>query len=157
MSIDRRYWDSDCFLAWLQGEAGKADPCREVLEAADEGKILLITSALTLAEVLYLRGGQPIAKARKDVVVDFFKNDYIAVRNVTRHIAELARELVWDHGIRPKDAIHVATALEARLSLMNTFDGNLLKKSPVPGNPPLLIVKPSVREPKLPFVGTQPP
>ena len=56
MTIDRRYWDSDCFLAWLQSEEGKADACREVLEAADEGKILLITSALTLAEVLYLRG-----------------------------------------------------------------------------------------------------
>jgi predicted nucleic acid-binding protein len=155
MSIDRRYWDSDCFLAWLQSEAGKADACREVLEAADEGKILLITSALTLAEVLYLRGGRPIPKARKDIVVNFFKNEYIAVRNVTRHIAELARELVWDHGIRPKDAVHVATAQEARLSLMNTFDRNLLKKSPVPGNPPLVIAKPSVREPNLPF-DTQP-
>jgi predicted nucleic acid-binding protein len=157
MSIDRRYWDSDCFLAWLQSEAGKADGCREVLEAADEGKILLITSALTLAEVLYLRGGRPIPKARKDAVVDFFKNEYIAVRNVTRHIAEMARELVWDHGIRPKDAIHVATALEARLAVMNTFDENLLRKSPLVGSPQLIIAKPSVREPKLPFVGTQRP
>lgn len=151
MSSERRYWDSDCFLAWLQNETGKADACREVLEAADEGKILLVTSALTLAEVLYLRGRRPIAKARKDIVVDFFKNDYIAVRNVTRHVAELARELVWDQGIKPKDAVHVATALEARLSLMNTFDQNLLKKSPISGNPQLVIAKPSVREPKLPL------
>jgi predicted nucleic acid-binding protein len=151
MSIDRRYWDSDCFLAWLQSEAGKADACREVLEAADEGKILLITSALTLAEVLYLRGGRPIPKARKDIVVDFFKNDYIVVRNVTRHIAELARELVWNHGIRPKDAVHAATALDARLALMNTFDENLLKRSPLAGSPQLIIAKPSVREPKLPL------
>ena len=151
MSIDRRYWDSDCFLAWLQSEAGKADACREVLEAADDGKILLVTSALTLAEVLYLKGARPISKARKDIVVDFFKNDYIAVRNVTRHVAEVARELVWDQGIRPKDAVHVATALEARLSLMNTFDQNLVKKSPISGNPQLVIAKPSVREPKLPL------
>lgn len=151
MSIDRRYRDSDCFLAWLQSEAGKADACRKVLEAADEGKILLITSALTLAEVLYLRGGRPIPKARKDVVVDFFKNEYIHVRNVTRHIAEQARELVWDHGIRPKDAVHVATAQEARISLMNTFDENILKKSPLAGSPQLVIARPSMREPKLPL------
>lgn len=151
MSIDRRYWDSDCFLAWLQNEPGKADACRAVLEAADEGGILLVTSALTLAEVLYLRGRQPIAKARKDIVVEFFKNDYIAVRNVTRHVAEMARELVWDQAIRPKDAVHVATALEARLALLNTFDQSLLKKSPIPGSPQLVIAKPSVREPKLPL------
>jgi len=113
--------------------------------------MLLVTSALTLAEVLYLRGRPPISKARKEIVVDFFKNDYIAVRNVTRHVAELARELVWDQGIKPKDAVHVATALEARLPLMNTFDRTLLKKSPIAGSPQLVIAQPSVREPKLPL------
>jgi predicted nucleic acid-binding protein len=151
MSIERRYWDSDCFLAWLQNEAGKADACREILEAADEGKILLVTSALTLAEVLYLRGRRPISKSRKEIVVDFFRNDYIAVRNVTRQVAELARELVWDQSIKPKDAVHVATVLEARLSLLNAFDESLLKKSPIAGSPQLVIAKPSVREPKLPL------
>jgi predicted nucleic acid-binding protein len=27
-----------------------------------------------------------------------------------------------DHGIKPKDALHVATAIDARLELFNTFD-----------------------------------
>ena len=151
MSIERRYWDSDCFLGWLQAEPDKEEFCRQVLEAAEESRVLLITSALTLAEVLYLRGRSPIPRERKEQVVTFFKNEYIAVRNVTRHVAEYARELVWENGIAPKDAIHVATALDARVPLLNTFDGDLLAKSGMVGNPPLVIAKPSVPEPTLPL------
>jgi hypothetical protein len=63
----------------------------------------------------------------------------------------MARGLVWDHGIAPKDAIHVATALDARLVLMNTFDGGLLGHSEKIGSPRLTIERPAIREPPLPF------
>ena len=64
------------------------------------------------------------------------------LRNVTRVVSESAQELVWDHGVRPKDAIHVATALEAQVQALETFDDGLLKKSETIGVPPLLIRKP---------------
>ena len=103
---------------------------------------MIITLALTIAEVLRLRGRTPLPKTVRQKVTDFFRNDYISVRNVTRRIAEGARDLVWDSGIKPKDAIHVATALDARLPLMNTFDEDLIKKSAQLGHPPLIIGKP---------------
>lgn len=142
MSIDRRYWDSDCFLSWLQAEAGKAHVCEAVLEEAENGRVLLVTSALTLAEVLYLRDHTPIPREHKQKVIDFFKNEYIAVRNVTRRVAEEARELVWENGVKPKDAIHVATALHDDLDILNTFDQKLIAKSGVVGNPLLRIERP---------------
>ena len=40
----------------------------------------------------------------KKKVIDFFKNEYVAVQNVTREVAELVRDMVWDRGIKPKDA-----------------------------------------------------
>jgi predicted nucleic acid-binding protein len=64
------------------------------------------------------------------------------LRNVTRLVAESAQDLVWDHGVKPKDAIHVATALEAKVQALETFDDGLLKKSRKIGVPPLLIRKP---------------
>jgi predicted nucleic acid-binding protein len=140
--MDRRYWDSDCFLGFLQAEPDKETLCRAVLADAERGNVMIVTSALTIAEVLHLRGRTPLPKVIRQKVTDFFKNEYISIRNVTRRIAESARDLVWDTGIHPKDAIHVATALEARLSLMNTFDGDLIKKSAQIGHPPLLIGKP---------------
>ncbi len=100
----------------------------------------MVTSALTIAEVLNLKGKPPIPEEDKEKVVTLFRNQYIAVRGVTRRIAEVAREYVWRHGVAPKDAIHVATALDAKLSLFNTFDEGLLKKNGIPGTPEKLII-----------------
>jgi len=149
--VERRYWDSDCFLGWLNQEPDKEDLCGHVLTEADEGKILLVTSALTLAEVLKIDSSRRIDIDQEQQVINFFKNEYIAVRNVTRHIAESARELVWHKGIDPKDAIHVATAIDAGLEYFNTFDKNLLRKNGLIGDPPLIISRPQVDNPKLRF------
>ena len=91
MSIDQRYWDSDCFLGWLQDEADKVESCRQVLAAAEDGKVLIVTSALTIAEVLALRGRLKIPATERSKVEGFFRNEYIVVRNITRRISEAAR------------------------------------------------------------------
>ncbi|MCD6218046.1 PIN domain-containing protein [bacterium] len=149
-----RYWDSDCFLGMLKGESDKKDLCKTVLEEAKEGNIMIVTSALTIAEVLYIKGKSPIPVKDKDKVVLFFRSDYIAVKNVTIHIAEFAREIVWSFGIKPKDAIHISTAMIDKIKLFNTFDEHLLSKNIIAGNPALVIEKPQVNQPKLPFENT---
>ncbi len=77
------------------------DRCESVLKRAVEGTILIVTSALTLAEVLNIRGMPAIPPSDRQMVINFFKNDYINVRNVTRQTAEIARTLVWDNAIKP--------------------------------------------------------
>ena len=49
-------WDSNCFLAWLMQEAERVDALRRVLDQADGGRLQIVTSTLTPAEVLLLRG-----------------------------------------------------------------------------------------------------
>jgi predicted nucleic acid-binding protein len=97
---------------------------------AEKGKILIITSALTLSEVLALRGKKrlPPNEKMKKKVIDFFKNEYIAVQNVTREVAEVSRDLVWDHSVKPKDAIHVASAISAGVTVFETYDKPLIRK-----------------------------
>jgi predicted nucleic acid-binding protein len=142
MAVELVYWDSDAFLGWLQAEPGKADLCAGTLRRADLGEVLILTSALTIAEVLWMRGAPMIPQDKADIVRKFFRRSYIRVRNVTRVIAESAQDLVWNNSIRPKDAIHVATALDAAVFALETFDEGLLNKSATIGNPPLLIRKP---------------
>lgn len=146
MTLERRYWDSDCFLGWLQAEDGKIDPCRQVLGLAANGGVEIITSALTIAEVLHLRGHQPIPADKRQQVIDFFKLSYIIPMSITRRIAEDSRDLVWDHGIDPKDALHVATAIKAKVDVFNTFDRPLIDKSLKVGSPKLLIEAPKVAQ-----------
>jgi predicted nucleic acid-binding protein len=136
------YWDSAAFLAYFQEEEGRVELCQGTLERAEAREILIVTSSLTLAECLWLRNNPPIPRDRADIVRRFFRRSFIRVRNVTRTVAEEAQVLVWDHGIRPKDAIHVATALEAKVPTIETFDEPLIGKSNIVGKPPLVIRTP---------------
>lgn len=142
MPVEFIYWDSDAFLGWLQEEPGKVDLCKGTLDRARDGEVLIFTSALTLAEVLWLRGGPRVAKDKADILRNFFRRSYFRVRNVTRKISEDAQDLVWDYAVRPKDAIHVATAIDIEVVALETFDEGLLRHSGSIGNSGLLIRKP---------------
>ncbi len=65
MSVDRRYWDSDAFLGWLLNEQDKAPKCEGVLKAAEAGQLQIVTSALTLTEVIRLKGKPRLARVHR--------------------------------------------------------------------------------------------
>lgn len=153
MSLEKIYWDSNCFLDHFQAEAGKAEKCDGVIQRAERGDVLIVTSALTLAEVLWMRGGPRLSKDKAELVQKFFRRLYIRVYNVTRKISEAAQIHVWDNSINPKDAIHVATAIHLKVDALETFDKDLIKKSGTVGNPLLLIREPEpARQARMNFV-----
>jgi predicted nucleic acid-binding protein len=140
VSVERIYWDSDPFLAWLQNEAGKVDLCNGTIKRAAAGEILIVTSALTLAEVLWRRGGPKLPADKLALLRKFFRRSYIRVVNVSRVISEEAQDVVMNFNIKPKDAIHVATAIHHGIDILETFDEGLLAQSGKVGT--LIIRKP---------------
>lgn len=150
--MDYRYWDAATFLGWLSEEPDKVPDCKPVLEAAEAGSISLVTSALTIAEVLWLKGHKKIDASHARKIEAFFRHTWIVVREVDRFVAEEARELVWNQNVKPKDAIHLATALRQDVTFdqFDTFDGDLIKLSGTLGDPPLTIGRPNLPA-KLPF------
>lgn len=142
MAVELIYWDSDAFLGWLQAESGKTKLCAGTLKRAGQGEVIIFTSALTIAEVLWMRGAPSIPQEKAEIVRKFFRRSYFRIRNVTRSISKSAQDLVWTQAIRPKDAIHVATALNAGTPVLETFDEQLLRKTGTIGNPGLIIRKP---------------
>lgn len=144
MIKDKRYWDSCVFLAYLNKERDRSQICQAILDAADAGKIQIFTSALTIAEVLKYKGKKPIKKESRQMIIEFFQNDYIKIINVDRLVATEAQELVWEHNIPPKDAIHVASAIRAKLPVIETYDNDdLISKTGSVGSPPILIREPA--------------
>lgn len=101
-----------------------------------------MTSALTLAEVLWIPGKDKIPKEDSKKIQSFFRNPYISVATLDRRTAMKAQDLVWYEGIRSKDAIHVATAVLNQAVVMETFDEDLIKKSGKIVNSPLEIRRP---------------
>ena len=156
MTIEKIYWDTDCFLGHFQAEVGKAEKCDGVLERAERGDVLIVTSALTIAEVLWMRGGPRLPKDKADIVQKFFRRSYIRVVNVSRKVAMAAQVHVWEDGIKPKDAIHVATAVAFGANALETFDSGLIGKSGKVGVPLLLIREPqAAAQARMPFVAPE--
>ena len=144
--IDRVYWDSDCFLGYLKGEQDKINVCRGTADRAQQGDLIIITSAITLIEVVRLQK-QPVRLSAKDAkkIRQFFQNPYIYVHTVDGLVAERARQLIWDHNLQQRDSIHVATALLRTIPKLHTFDEKLLKLDGKLGNPKLHICKPDIQ------------
>lgn len=126
--VERIYWDSSSFLALLQAEHERVQACTDTLQAAKDGNFLIVTSALTIAEVLWLRGAPKVTEEKEKIVNNFFRRSSIRVVNLDREIAQNAQRLVWDNGVKPKDAIHIATAQRYDCAIFETFDDPLITK-----------------------------
>jgi predicted nucleic acid-binding protein len=141
-----RYWDANAFLGWLAEEPNKVDRCRGVIRAAEAKRLRIVTSSLTMVEVVKLKGGQPVGKEAEPKITAFFEQPYVIVRQLDRRIAEFARRLIWDHNLGGNDAVHLATALVEKLRFFDTWDSGLVKLSGKLGTPPLTIGYPDVPE-----------
>jgi len=151
-----RYWDSCVFLAYLKEEPERIIQCDAILKAAQNGKTVIITSSVTSFEVLWMDGNQRYDENSKQKIRDLFEYSFIRIADLTRSVADRARELKWEyHDIQIKDAGHLATVIESDVSLFETYDQKLMeydKKFRNRRNHEIRIVEPFITvEPELPF------
>jgi predicted nucleic acid-binding protein len=142
--IERRYWDSSAFLASIKNEAGRADICENIINDARTGRCEIYTSMLTLTEVVKRRPKEnPIDPATEATITAFFKNTFIKLVPVDFIIATRGRRLIWDFPwLAARDAIHIATALELKIAVLEHYDdddigrvADRVKKENLPGFP----------------------
>lgn len=124
--MTRRYWDSTCFLALLNDE-DEAAICERILDEAKQGTTEVCISPLVQVEVVRPKGApRPLPEAVRERVTSFFENDYIKWRLIDRKIADDAQKLCWEHPVHPRDAIHLATAIDLKCDFLETSDRRLL-------------------------------
>ena len=99
--------------------------CRPVLQAAEKGDVEIVVSSVALVEVICKNKDASIDDQK---VRDYFDNDYILLVSADKDVCDLARQLMLagHAGLRPADAIHVATACIANADELHTFDEKLL-------------------------------
>ena len=137
-----RYWDSSTFLTLMNKEPG-FDRCRDVLKLAEQGDLMIVTSAITLTEVVKYRGSPRLDKRRQAMIRSFFDQPYIEVRDADRYIAEAARNLMWTYEhLDTMDAIHLATATAMGVRLVESADDDFLRLHGKIGSPPIDIFEP---------------
>lgn len=98
---------------------------REVVELAEHGDIILVTSALTLTEVLTL----PLAEGATELAAEYrdllLHTPYLLMEPIGPRVAESAAALRSEHRLGTPDAIQLAVALEAGCEAFLTNDRQL--------------------------------
>jgi len=104
---------------------------RPFFEAVDRGELRVVTSVLTLTEVLVhpmRRGDHDLADQYRRILLHA---NQITTVQVSEGVAEEAGRLRARHNLRTPDAIQLATAIRSGASSFLTNDGRLPKLAPL--------------------------
>ena len=114
--------DTSPFIFFIEKHATYADVLRPFFQAVDRGESQILTSAVTLLEVLVhpiRHGDEALAHQYNDILLT---SDNISTIPVTPSTAQTAAELRAEHDLKTPDAIHLATALDHNAAAFLTND-----------------------------------
>lgn len=129
--MSRVYWDAMLFLYLMEGNAEFGPRVRQIYQEMTKREDGLCTSVFTVGEVLI---GPQKAEATKEIskVKDYFERGDIELIPFTTKTAETYAEIRAKNSVSPADAIHLASAAEARSNLFLTNDRKL-QRLRIPG------------------------
>jgi predicted nucleic acid-binding protein len=130
---DRRkiYWDTACWLAWLQDErfwpASVIAGLEDVVTAVEVGTVVLFTSITTRGEIFMGN----LTQAQKEKWAKLMRRSNVQEVNSDARIFDRASAIrEWHHNkgqrVELPDALHLATAIIYKADEFQTLDG--LKK-----------------------------
>ena len=119
--MSRIYWDTMLFAYWLEGNPDYAPRVRQIFEKMEERCDVLCTSAFSLGEILVAPLKQGTAEIARQIR-DFFRPPHLELLPFTPETAERYAQIRATHRVSPADAIHLATAAQARVDLFLTND-----------------------------------
>jgi predicted nucleic acid-binding protein len=136
----RQCWDSALFISYLTGhESERVKRIDALLDQFDRSGIHIVVSTFAIAEVRRLpeRGiegpslgneqdvcVEPFDASRLQRIQDIFRSPDLDVRVLTPRIAERAASIGdMFPKLLPADCVHIATAIEAKVDVLFTYDG----------------------------------
>jgi predicted nucleic acid-binding protein len=148
-------WDACVVIDAIQKTPGRFDLIAPFIADAERGKLLIVLSESTVAEIVHLPrldGGSATLDQQAEKIKQWLKNPYIVRRPVHPGISELAVDIGRKYGIkRATDSIVIATAIFDSIDTVHTFDGSggkpgLIQLDGRIGTPPLRICVPNPAE-----------
>lgn len=128
-------WDSCSFVSFIEGTEQRIANLRAVFEEAVQKEILLVASSLCITEVAFTaaeRAGCLSDEIERNIEKLWLPGSPVIVVDYSRLIARKAQQLLRlkceKHlGLKPMDAIHIATAMQQRATELHTYDTRLYK------------------------------
>lgn len=131
MGLSKIFFDTNVFIYMVEESGHRGARIRKVLERMSERRDELLTSTLTLGEVLV----KPLESNNESLADRYEKilsTPGVSVLPFDRSCARIYARLRQDRGLKSPDAIQLACAANARCDLFLTNDDRLSKRI-VPG------------------------
>lgn len=122
------YWDSCTHIDLIQHDADRFARLDAWHKHAQATQSRIVISTMVIAEVARLDGSGDSLDAQAKLIEAYFDNPWFVVWEVDRYIASEAARLCRQYPIKPPDAIHLATAMIAKVKAMFTYDDELIRK-----------------------------
>jgi len=124
------YVDSNSAIYWFEQIEPFASATAPLWEALQESRLHVVTSVLTLLEVLV----KPL-RDKDDFLIAVYRKVFLETKDlesmeIVKEVLLLAAQIRADCRLKTPDAIHAATALQAGATMFLTNDRGFLK---VPG------------------------
>ena len=117
--------DTAPLIYYIEEHPKYARDLQELFEAVDSGKIRIVTSMISLLEVLV----HPIKQGNEDLAHQYYDllmtAEHVSTVAVGANVARLAAELRSTKNLKTPDAIQLATAIEAGAESFLTNDRDL--------------------------------
>jgi predicted nucleic acid-binding protein len=149
------YWDADVFLSYVEDHPDRAPLLELLLADARSGKLEIVTSVISIAEVAFAETERVRQRLSPDVELKidalWAVGSPVRVIEVYPLIASRARNLMRDGitqgwSLKAHDAIHLATAQQHQVDEIHTYDGKWAKYAGVVGAP---INEPRTEQPRI--------
>ena len=98
------------------------------LKEAEDGNIIVMTSAYTLAEVLKVDENELSNDEQEVRIQQLFLQPWLSIIEYERKVAEISRDIARRYSIKPGESIHLATAIRSKADCLITTDEKLSKK-----------------------------
>ena len=128
------YWDACVFLSFIERHPDRSKAIRTWLEKAEKGKVVIVTSTLSIVEVAFRKQekdqGALIPEEEAKINNLWTPGSPVTLAEFHTIIALEARRLMRDAmasgiGLKPADAIHLATCRNLGIDEFHTYDGKL--------------------------------
>ena len=131
MPPTRRVWDSVVIIDFLDGKERANPHCPAIIEEAERGETEIIVSVFAQIEVVKIDSA--LTEEEERMIREFFGRPYILAAALDPFVAQTAREIIRAstasaniRSVKPKDAVHVATALRWEVPVFESYDDVLM-------------------------------
>lgn len=129
--MSRIYWDTMLFVYWLESKREYMQRVTEIHSRMEQRCDKLCTSTLAFGELLV--GPHKTEDTDMERLIrGYFKTSAVELLPFDAQTAEIYSRIRAEHNVSPADAIHLATAAQARADLFLTNDRRLSRLT-IPG------------------------